>query len=41
MLLAQIYCQQNDLTSCHQEAGKVLKLVPKHEQAQNLVKNLI
>ncbi|WP_281558931.1 tetratricopeptide repeat protein [Thalassomonas sp. RHCl1] len=41
LLLAQIHCQQDDLTTCHQEAGRVLKLVPTNEQAQNLVNNLI
>ncbi|WDE00973.1 tetratricopeptide repeat protein [Thalassomonas actiniarum] len=41
LLLAQIHCQQDDLTTCHREAGRVLKLVPTNEQAQNLVNNLI
>ncbi|WDE13702.1 tetratricopeptide repeat protein [Thalassomonas haliotis] len=41
LLLAQIYCQQDDLTTCHREAAKVLKLVPTNEQAQNLVNHLI
>lgn len=41
ILLAELYCQQGDYTRCHQEANKILKLVPKNKQAQILINHSI